>query len=264
MKNYAEIREKYIPGFNVPDEFFLPRFESDDYCIFLISCLSIDRFIYLDQRFCELTGYSTERFIKEGMDFWFSLVHPEDMEGMTAKIIDAHKALFSPGYNPQEPPPLLLEYRFKNAMGDWVWIRDTRYLVSFNEEKVIDKVLCRFESIPVEYADSNDMADMLKKEKSCTRMLEMAMVHQHSKTRRSLDETALSSHPDNPSFRSQLTKREKQILQLISEGLSTKMIAEQCFISIHTVETHRRHLLEKLKVKNSMELIKEASKIFWL
>ena len=42
------------------------------------------------------------------------------------------------------------------------------------------------------------------------------------------------------------------------------MIADRCHISIHTVETHRRHLLEKIQVRNSMELVKEASKVYWL
>jgi two-component system response regulator NreC len=42
------------------------------------------------------------------------------------------------------------------------------------------------------------------------------------------------------------------------------MIARECSISINTVETHRRHLLQKLDVKNSMELIRKASELFLL
>src|SRR5678815_2349639 len=60
-----------------------------------------------------------------------------------------------------------------------------------------------------------------------------------------------------------LTDREKQVLKLIAEGFSTKMIASQLKITVNTVETHRRHLLEKLDEKNSMELIKKAFKLFW-
>jgi len=60
-----------------------------------------------------------------------------------------------------------------------------------------------------------------------------------------------------------LTAREKQVLKLIAEGFSTKMIADTLKITINTVETHRRHLLEKLKAKNSMELIKKAFSLFW-
>ena len=60
------------------------------------------------------------------------------------------------------------------------------------------------------------------------------------------------------------TKRELEILHLIGDGYSTKQIAEKLYISINTVETHRRHLLEKLGVKNSMELIKQTTNAFWL
>ncbi|MBB6128818.1 response regulator transcription factor [Mucilaginibacter lappiensis] len=60
------------------------------------------------------------------------------------------------------------------------------------------------------------------------------------------------------------TKREMEVLTLIGEGFSTKHIAEQLFISVNTVETHRRHLLEKMEVKNSMQLIKHATHALWL
>ena len=55
-----------------------------------------------------------------------------------------------------------------------------------------------------------------------------------------------------------LTKREKEVLSLISEGKNTKDISEELFISLHTVETHRRNLLEKLNVKNTAEMVKVA------
>ena len=60
------------------------------------------------------------------------------------------------------------------------------------------------------------------------------------------------------------TKREMEVLTLIGEGFSTKRIAQELFISISTVETHRRHLLEKMQVKNSVELIRRATYALWL
>lgn len=56
----------------------------------------------------------------------------------------------------------------------------------------------------------------------------------------------------------QLTKREKQILEMIAEGKTTANMAETLFLSPLTVETHRRNLLQKFDVKNVAELIKEA------
>ncbi|WP_315814768.1 response regulator transcription factor [Paraflavitalea speifideaquila] len=56
----------------------------------------------------------------------------------------------------------------------------------------------------------------------------------------------------------QLTKREKEILLLISEGITTAGIASQLSLSPLTVETHRRNLLQKFEVKNVAALIKLA------
>lgn len=52
-----------------------------------------------------------------------------------------------------------------------------------------------------------------------------------------------------------LTKREVEVLKKICEGSSSKEIAEILFISRHTVETHRKNLLKKLKVKNVATLV---------
>jgi len=55
-----------------------------------------------------------------------------------------------------------------------------------------------------------------------------------------------------------LTKREKEILQLITEGLTNIQIAEKLFISIDTVDTHRKNLYSKLNVKNTVMLMRYA------
>lgn len=57
-----------------------------------------------------------------------------------------------------------------------------------------------------------------------------------------------------------VTRREKEILQLISEGLTNAEIAEKLFISIPTVNTHRKSLLEKFEAKNTAILIGKATK----
>jgi DNA-binding CsgD family transcriptional regulator len=55
-----------------------------------------------------------------------------------------------------------------------------------------------------------------------------------------------------------LTNREKEVLGLIAQEFSNAEIAEKLFISVRTVDTHRRNLLEKLQVKNTAGLVKYA------
>jgi len=58
----------------------------------------------------------------------------------------------------------------------------------------------------------------------------------------------------------QLTKREKQILKLIYEGVSNKEISETFNKSIRTIETHRFNIMKKLDVNNITELLKKVEK----
>ena len=55
-----------------------------------------------------------------------------------------------------------------------------------------------------------------------------------------------------------LTHREKEVLQLVAEGKSTKRIALKLHVSIKTVETHRRQIMEKLDLHSVAELTKYA------
>lgn len=61
-----------------------------------------------------------------------------------------------------------------------------------------------------------------------------------------------------PSLLQTLTDREREVLQMMSEGLSTKEIAGKLFVSPKTVETHRAKLMDKLQINTTAELTKFA------
>ena len=66
-----------------------------------------------------------------------------------------------------------------------------------------------------------------------------------------------SAEQANPNA-SSLSSREREVLQLIAEGLSTKEIAARLFLSAKTIETHRQHIMDKLNIHSLAELIKFA------
>ena len=55
-----------------------------------------------------------------------------------------------------------------------------------------------------------------------------------------------------------LTSREREILQLIAEGYTSKEIAKQLYISLKTVETHRQNIMQKLDIHNIAGLTRYA------
>lgn len=71
-----------------------------------------------------------------------------------------------------------------------------------------------------------------------------------------LENSNSKKNNNNGIHTSPLTVRELEILELISNEFTNKEIADQLFISPRTVETHRRNLIQKLKVKNTVGLVK--------
>ena len=57
-----------------------------------------------------------------------------------------------------------------------------------------------------------------------------------------------------------LTNREREVLQLVAEGLTNGEVGKRLFISARTVESHRAHVMQKLSLKNETELVRYAFK----
>ena len=63
---------------------------------------------------------------------------------------------------------------------------------------------------------------------------------------------------DNSAASIALTNREREVLQLFAEGKTTKQIASLLFVSIKTIETHRKQIMDKLGLNSIAELTKYA------
>jgi two-component system response regulator NreC len=57
-----------------------------------------------------------------------------------------------------------------------------------------------------------------------------------------------------------LTGREREVLQLIAEGMSNQRVADELYISVKTVEAHKSHIMSKLRARNRTDLILYAIK----
>ena len=67
-----------------------------------------------------------------------------------------------------------------------------------------------------------------------------------------------SLHPQPQEEASLLSAREREVLQLIAEGWSTKQTASHLYVSVKTIETHRRQIMKKLDLHNIADLTKYA------
>ena len=56
-------------------------------------------------------------------------------------------------------------------------------------------------------------------------------------------------------IKQKISEREMEVVKLIAQGLNSEDIAKKLFLSEHTVKTHRKNILEKLNLNNTIELI---------
>jgi len=73
-----------------------------------------------------------------------------------------------------------------------------------------------------------------------------------------IDDCVSRSTGDGEKTLPQLSAREREVLQLVAEGWSTKDIAAHLYVSIKTIETHRRQIMKKLEIFNVADLTKYA------
>ena len=75
---------------------------------------------------------------------------------------------------------------------------------------------------------------------------------------RSYYDKTIDKNPRNYIKKSSLTKRQKQILELIGEGMSSKEIGERLHIGVETVDTHRKNMMKILNLQGKGELMRYA------
>lgn len=79
---------------------------------------------------------------------------------------------------------------------------------------------------------------------------------------RRLIEQALGASDNTKTSIEQLTDRELEVFRMIGAGMKTSDIAEQLFLSTHTIDTHRENIKRKLAISNAAELSRSA--VQWL
>lgn len=240
-----------------PNFSFLFEKKGDIAC-YLVACAYGESIPFVNSVFKKLTGYEPQQLQQEGAQFWFSRIHAADRAVISRIIAGAHLQLSHPDFQHLPVPPLVLEYRFQRADERWIWLREYKWIVEFTPEGIKDKILCFLEDITaIKEKEATQLKELLEREKSSHTLLEVAMQYNEKQ------EIKSSQNGDfNLENGAKLTKREKEVLRLLAAGNSTKEIASQLFVSENTIETHRRHLLQKFGVKNSVELIARASQPF--
>jgi PAS domain S-box-containing protein len=260
MENVVDFIYNYLPQFELPIG-FLDEHSDNAGGMYFATC-SEKEFMFVDTSFSKLTGYDPKFLLTKGLKWWFSIIHPEDMEPMLRQIF---KLCFLRPPAKRLNKPFSLEYRIKRPDGQWIWIHETKAIVSITTDGNNEFIIGILEDITAVKAEEEVMLKQLMKGNiGLNAMFKHGFPVIDPDLKKRADPFLAPNQYNIPEGMLKPTSRELDILELIGLGYSTKQIADKLSISINTVETHRRRLLEKLQVKNSMELIKQTRNALWL
>ncbi len=256
------LHERVTDDFGFVPDGFLDDMPEGKSFVYLTSCCEA-RLIFMEPSPQKVTGFTLKEMMNGGMDMQISRIHPDDLTRLYDKALRIIRKNSVAAQHGRRTIPLVLNYRIRRADGEWREIVETkvfRYFKDGRRDLVLGKVVdVTDQAINDRLAAQQFLADPGNDYPF------LNSLHKFKKnTEKGSPLSSALEAPVVPEGICEITRREKEILHLIGAGFSTKQIADQLFISINTVQTHRSNLLRKLQVKNSMELIREVSKAFWL
>jgi DNA-binding CsgD family transcriptional regulator len=198
-------------------------------------------------------GYPSKTFIDEGVQFVISRAHPTDLPSVLQFMEASHRPAAT-WFEDQEASTFQCTYRFKHANGAWRWVTQQLLVLSLTRAGLLDKVLMTFYDCTTQQKKlAQQHTDTLAGKRNNSKLLDAVLTTQQK----------LESQDAAPVVTANLlTAREKEVLQLVAKGFSSKQIAHELSISKYTVETHRKNLLQKLKASNVADLIQKAHSLY--
>ena len=198
-----------------------------------------DKYLYVGKNAKKILGFSQEEHLEGGRYLSLSRIHPDDLKVYSSelfkKFIQLSKSI---------PKENVLDCRFSICLR--MKHKDGRYLKILQQFVILETTE---EGIPViSMGIMSNVTSHISSDK---------VVFSISKVKNGFCETVFSSENETRKIKT-LSSREHEVLQAIVQGNSSKTIAEKLFLSLHTVNSHRRNLLKKTHSKNTNELIQFA------
>ena len=197
----------------------------------------VGQHLYTSFNFSDILGYDLNAIENEGNEYFNNRIHPDDIL-VLGKNGEYVYGLIDKGLISIDDYKLINEYRVLNKDGVYVRVIEQHQVI----ERDVDGSLWLSLGVMDISPDQNEF-NGVKSQILNYKTGEIFSV-----------QSFMEEHEDNP-----LSTRETEVLRMVGKGLSSKDISAKLFISVHTVNTHRQRILEKLNASNSLEAVKYAS-----
>lgn len=191
---------------------------------------------FISKNFKAVTGVNPEELLKKGVSGFLSRMHPEDVEiwlGLMGELMD-----FCVSKVEQEDRKRLdiqYNYRFQNGDGKYINLLESQIILQMDEE---GKPLVGMGHYTVfGNEEFNPIRGTIRKLNTDGKY-----------------ETVFSKNFSKAKILAELSVREQEVIELLLQKKTSKEVADQLFVSNHTIDTHRRNIIRKLKLKSTVEL----------
>lgn len=197
-------------------------------------------YLFISKSILGLTGYPLDIWMEKGIGFSFDIYHPDDR--YTAKLL--HKKTFTHTFS----TPIEERKKYRYAHDFRIKKNDGTYMSVLHQSTFIELdntgkpmlALCEITDI-TGYKNGNEMALTITDFDKNNGQFENI-----------INNYCLITQPEK------IRPRELEVLHLISEGYTSRQIAEELDISEYTVKDHRRNMLKRCHAKNLIQLIKKV------
>jgi len=196
--------------------------------------------IYNSNNMHNLFGYDLKMIEEVGTKYYDSRIHPEDYLNLLKNGLALIKHYFSLPHTERKDYKLQNEYRILNAKNNYIKVIEQQQVLELDNQGNLWLALSVLDISPNQDAIDGIISQLVNVKTGETRQFELS---------------------EKPTNTIELSKREKEILGFVKEGLLSKEISNYLSISVHTVNTHRQNILKKLGANNSFEAVEYATKL---
>ncbi|WP_207426606.1 LuxR C-terminal-related transcriptional regulator [Pedobacter sp. SYSU D00535] len=185
-------------------------------------------------------GYSDEEFLDKGLKLFFQIIHPSDLE----QFRDIHLCIFNYYYTvpAEERQKLVFCYNFRARTAEGSYRQILRQS-SFTDISSDGKP-------GLEFINATDITNFSPSEHLTL------TIHTLSDSGRYV----LCFEKEFSEPTSILSQREREVMELVKQGMTTRKIAERLFVSVETIKSHRKNIIAKMGVGNMAAAVNVAGK----
>lgn len=218
---------------------FLDRLDVLEHSSYSVFDLHKMEHVYLSSSFERIMQYNRKEALEEGNSFFDNRVHPEDLTESLSNGIRMMKFAYQQPIENRRDFKLINQYRVRNGQGDYIRVIEQFQVLELCPKGNIWLSLCVLDHSPNQ--------DLQAPFESCLLNIATGKIVE-------FDDPVPHETPS-------LSPRETEVLNMISQGKISKQIAEELYISVHTVNTHRQRIISKLNVQNTASALRYAGEL---